>query len=192
MSERSEIISKLLKNRTSREAYIGAKLKVLIPSQIRALRLKSPTPRQEDLAKAADMKQSRISAMETPGAVNFNLETLVRLASALRVGLLVKFASFSEMLQWENDFTQDQFDVVTLDRDESFQRGEVPTPVESEPLGSQIWEFLKGEEQRLTVIPEGVRLPHRPTPGLPPMPGIMMAVRESGGFGYAASGDNPC
>jgi transcriptional regulator with XRE-family HTH domain len=192
MSERSEMISKLLKNRTSREAYIGAKLKVLIPSQIRALRLKSPTPRQEDLAKAADMKQSRISAMETPGAVNFNLETLVRVASALRVGLLVKFVSFSEMLQWENDFTQDQFDVVTLDRDVSFQRGEVPTPVKSEPLGSQIWEFLKGGEQRLAVIPEGVRLRYSPTPELPPIPGVGMPAREIGGFNYAASGHNPC
>jgi|GEM_PF-3805796 transcriptional regulator with XRE-family HTH domain len=120
MSERSIVISRLLKNRSTREAYIGAKLKVLIPSQIRALRLKSQTPRQEDLANAAEMKQSRISAVETPGAVNFNLETLVRLAAALRVGLQVKFVSFSQMLDWENSFFQDEFKVRTLDTDTVF------------------------------------------------------------------------
>ena len=120
MSERSKVIDRLLKNRESREAYIGAKLKVLIPSQLRALRLKSQTPRQEDLADAAGMKQSRISAMETPGAVNFNLETLVRIAAALRVALVVKFVSFSEVLRWENTFSQDEFNVIRIDNDRDF------------------------------------------------------------------------
>ena len=126
MSERSIVISRLLKNRSTREAYIGAKLKVLIPSQIRALRLKSQTPRQEDLANAAEMKQSRISAAETPGAVNFNLETLVRLAAALGVGLIVKFVSFSEMLKWENGYSQDAFNPLTIEKDTDFQRKESP------------------------------------------------------------------
>lgn len=120
MSEKSKVTSKLLGSRASREAYIGAKLKFLIPSQIRGLRLKSATPRQEDLANAADMKQSRISAMETPGEVNFNLETLVRIAAALKVGLVVKFVSFTEMLRWDNDFSQDDFEVVSLDKDRAF------------------------------------------------------------------------
>lgn len=120
MSVRSAVISRLLKNRDSREAYIGAKLKVLIPSQIRGLRLKSRTPRQEDLAKAAEMKQSRISAMETPGAVNFNLETLVRIAAALRVALVVKFVPFSELVSWENEFSQDEFSPATIENDTEF------------------------------------------------------------------------
>jgi transcriptional regulator with XRE-family HTH domain len=87
------------------------------------LRIKSPTPKQEDLAREAEMKQSRISAMEKPGAVNYNLETLVRVASALKVGLIVKFVSFSEMLQWENAFDQDAFGVQTIDSDFAFQNG---------------------------------------------------------------------
>jgi transcriptional regulator with XRE-family HTH domain len=121
MSERSEKISNLQNNETSRTAYIKAKLSVLIPSQIRAMRLKSENlSRQADLARATGMKQSRISAMETPGAVNFNLETLVRLASIFKVGLLVKFVPFSEMLRWENSFSQDDFSVTQLDDDEDF------------------------------------------------------------------------
>ena len=57
---------------------------------------------------------------ETPGATNFTLETLARLAAIFKVGLVVKFVSFSEMLDWENTFTQDEFDVVRLDQDITF------------------------------------------------------------------------
>jgi len=60
--------------------------------------------------------------METPGAVNFNLETLVRIASTLKVGLVVRFVPFSEMLRWENEFNQDRFNVVTLENDAEFIR----------------------------------------------------------------------
>jgi hypothetical protein len=78
------------------------------------------------------MKQSRISAMETPGAVNFNLETLVRIASTLKVGLVVRFVPFSEMLRWENGFNQDQFDVVILENDTEFIRP-------AATINSQFW-----------------------------------------------------
>lgn len=119
-------------SRASREAYIKGKLNVLIPAQIRALRLKSKTPKQKDLAREAGMKQSRISAMEKPGAVQFALDTLVRMAAALKVGLVVQFVPFSDMLAWENSFSQDRFDAVTLDEDHQFtevaQSAETVTP----------------------------------------------------------------
>ena len=124
MSDRSKTISRLKKNRGSRAAYIKAKLSVLIPAQLRALRMKSFAPRQEDLAKAAEMKQSRISAMEKPGAVNYNLETLIRMASTFKVGLKVEFVSLSEMLRWENQFEQDSFSVVTIDNDLGFSEAD--------------------------------------------------------------------
>jgi transcriptional regulator with XRE-family HTH domain len=128
MNERSEVIYKLKNNRKTREAYIKAKLNINIPSQIRALRLQKPWM-QEELGKEVDMKQSRISKMEQPGAVNFNLATLVRLAAAFRVGLVVRFASFSEMLNWENEFSQDIFNVTKLDDDIEFV-----TPVASKQV----------------------------------------------------------
>jgi hypothetical protein len=57
---------------------------------------------------------------ETPGAANITLETLARLAAAFKVGLVVKFVPFSEMLNWENAFSQDAFDVVKIDADREF------------------------------------------------------------------------
>jgi transcriptional regulator with XRE-family HTH domain len=90
-----------------------------VSAQLHALRLRRGWT-QAKFAQEADMKQSRVSAMEQPGAVNFNLETLVRSAAAHGVGLAVKFVPFSEMLTWENGFNQDTFDPVQIDQDLAF------------------------------------------------------------------------
>jgi len=119
MSDRQKIISRLIADREFRADYIRAKLEVLIPSQLRALRLRQGK-KQAELAKLADMKQARISAMETPGRVNFNLETLVRMAATHNLGLMVEFVPFSEMLRWENEYGQDTFNPTKLDDDAEF------------------------------------------------------------------------
>ena len=124
MSDRSTRISNLLTSLASRTSYISSKLGVLVPSQIRSLRLKSNMPRQADLAREAKMHQSRISMFETPGAANLTLETLSRLAAAFKVGLVVKFVPFSEMLRWENGYSQDTFDVTRIDEDNEFLKPE--------------------------------------------------------------------
>jgi hypothetical protein len=120
MSDRSERISRLKADRNSRESYIKAKLGTLVPSQIRALRLKSRTPKQTALARVAETYQSRLSSLERPGQANVTLETLAWIASVHKVGLIVKFVSFSEMLRWENNYFQDTFTVTPLDQDEAF------------------------------------------------------------------------
>jgi hypothetical protein len=61
---------------------------------------------------------------ETPGAANMTLETLARLAAAFKVGLVVKFVPFSEMLRSENDYSQDSFRVTPIDKDVEFQNPE--------------------------------------------------------------------
>jgi hypothetical protein len=75
---------------------------------------------QPELANRAEMKQPRISLMEQPGATKFSLETLVRLAAAFKVGLQVRFVPFSEMLEWENEYSQDAFTVTKLEDDTGF------------------------------------------------------------------------
>jgi transcriptional regulator with XRE-family HTH domain len=72
---------------------------------------------QQEFAAEAEMKQPRISAMENPGATKFNIETLVRLAAAFRVGLIVRFVPVSEMIDWENGFSQDSFSVTPFESD---------------------------------------------------------------------------
>lgn len=120
LNERSNLIHRLCESVDSRASYIKAKLGVLVPSQIRALRLRSDMPRQMDLAQAAGLHQSRISMFETPGAANMTLETLARLAAAFKVGLIVEFVPFSEMLRSENEYSQDGFYVTPITRDHEF------------------------------------------------------------------------
>lgn len=115
-NEKIELREKL-KDCNYRRAYLRATLNVNLPAQIRALRLRSGKT-QSELAAASGMMQPRVSAMETPGATNFNVDTLVRVATAFGVGIVIKFVPISEMVDWERAFSQDHFSVVTFENDE--------------------------------------------------------------------------
>lgn len=147
-------MSKLLTDSDYRAAYIRSKLDVLIPAQIKVLR---GDMTQVELGKQANMKQSRISAMETPGGTNFNLETLVRLASVLKVGLAVKFVTFSELLKWENSFSPDRFSVIPLDDDAVFLN---PSTAKTAVLGSVLGTSHSAVTGRIPPASE-----HDPMPG---------------------------
>jgi transcriptional regulator with XRE-family HTH domain len=134
MSENSQLTDRLLTKRETREAYVRAKVTTNVPSQIKALRRRQGDMTQAQLAEEADMLQSRISTVEKPGA-RLNLDTLVRLAAAFRVALLVKFVSYSEMLRWENEFSQDAFNVIPIDEDVDFLKEEEPTESASPQSG---------------------------------------------------------
>jgi hypothetical protein len=126
-------MSKLQFDFDTRAAYINAKVSTLVPAQIRGLRLKSETPRQPDLGRASKMHQSRISMLETAGA-NPTIGTLSQLAAGLKVGLKIEFVSFSEMLAWENGFSQDEFNLVKIDEDQAFLNPvSMRPPLKSQP-----------------------------------------------------------
>lgn len=145
MSEKSELISRLKNRGQSRYAYIRAILNVLIPAQIKGLRFKRGFT-QKALADLADMKQSRISTMESPGATKFNIETLIRTAAALKVGLKVQFVSFSEMLEWENGFNQTAFNPVTIDEDREFSAGSGASAPEAQIVASESEKVLTRDQ----------------------------------------------
>lgn len=191
MSERSRWIARLTENIDARNSYVRAKLDVLLPAQIRALRLRREW-KQAELANEAGMKQSRISAMETPGAVNFNLETLVRVAAAFKVGLIVKFVPFSEILSWENRFSQDSFDVVKIDNDIAFQREEQELPAVARRVEFRFWvqsnqqkrnessfELTLGRAQRGQELTQ-----QQPSP----IPAALLSPGAIGGTSEASSG----
>src|SRR5687768_1571431 len=105
-----------LKKLGYRRAFVRSQIIVGIPFQIRALRERHEWT-QKQLAEKAEMLQPRISAMETPGGNMPNLETLARFADAYDVGLIVKFAPFSEMVEWAEAFDPDTFGVPEFDND---------------------------------------------------------------------------
>jgi len=74
---------------------------------------------------------------ETPGEANVTLETLAKLAAAFKVGLKVEFVPFSEMLRWENGYSQDTFDVTRIDDDIEFINPEAASATNFYPTTTQ-------------------------------------------------------
>lgn len=105
-----------LQDKEYRDAFVASQINIELPFQVRALREERGWT-QSQLAEKAGMLQPRISAIETPGKGKLNLETLLRLASALDVGLVVRFAPFSEMVEWAEDFSPDSFNVPAFPED---------------------------------------------------------------------------
>lgn len=113
---KSKLIARLLNDKKYREAYVASQISIGIPFQIRALREKRDW-NQKRLADEAEMLQPRISAMEKPGHGSLNLDTLLRLAAAFDIGLVVKFAPFSELVTWGDRFSPDTFNVPSIGDD---------------------------------------------------------------------------
>ncbi len=68
------------------------------------------------------MLQPRISAVETPGKGTLNLETLRRIAAAFDIGLIVRFAPVSGMVEWVEQFDPESFTVAQFAEDKGSER----------------------------------------------------------------------
>jgi transcriptional regulator with XRE-family HTH domain len=117
-----EAVRKRLESKEHREAFVSATVDQTIPFQIRALRLaKERNWTQEELAQRASMKQERISACENPNYGKFSLRTLKQLASAFDVALIVRFAPFSELTEWEVNMSPESLEVPSFDQENDFK-----------------------------------------------------------------------
>ncbi len=106
----SSDLGKRLEDKEYRDAFVASEINMGLPFQIRCLR-EGRGWTQSELAERASMKQPRISAIESPGSASLNLETLRRLASAFDCALIVRFAPFSELMRWSEEFGPDTFQV---------------------------------------------------------------------------------
>ena len=93
----SKLLSEL-KDKEYRDLYIEAHVDGGIPFQLRALRAKRGLS-QEALAQLADTKQTVISRIESKGAGNLSVKTLLKLAGALDVALVVRFEPINKFLE---------------------------------------------------------------------------------------------
>ena len=100
-------------NKEYRHGLVSAQIDIDLPLQIRALR-KQRGLTQPELAELTGMKQPRFPLMEKPGGAKFTLETLRRLAEAFDIALIVRFAPFSELLDWSEHFNPDSFAVPSF------------------------------------------------------------------------------
>jgi transcriptional regulator with XRE-family HTH domain len=125
-----------MRDKDYRHGLVSAQIDIDLPFQIRALR-KQRHLTQPEFAGLAEMRQPRISKMEQPGEAHFTLETLRRLARALDVALIVRFAPFSELLRRSEEFNPDTFSVLGFEEEMQLPDRIAPS-VASAPLYSSL------------------------------------------------------
>lgn len=105
---------------------------------------------QQQLAERVGSRQETISQWENPNYGRYTIKTLKSLASVFDVGLMVKFAPFSEVVEWNANLTPGQLAPPNFDEEDlarrtsgrvSFAGSPAPTPVastaETSALGTQ-------------------------------------------------------
>lgn len=80
--------------------FVAGQIKTGLPFQIRAMRDQRGWT-QEEVGKRAGLPQSAVARLENPDTAHSpNVRTLLKLASAFDVALIVRYASFHELADW--------------------------------------------------------------------------------------------
>lgn len=89
-----------LQKRERRVRFVENQIRVGVPFQVRALRDKKKWS-QEKLGQIAGMAQTAVCRIENETAgTSVSIRTLLKLASAFDVALVVRFVPFKELLNW--------------------------------------------------------------------------------------------
>lgn len=97
-TRRQQIVTSL-NEKEYRDAFVASHIRNGLAFQIRAMQ-QAHGWSQRDLGERVGMKQETISHLQNPHYGKYTLRTLLRLASAFDVALIVKFAPFSELVDW--------------------------------------------------------------------------------------------
>lgn len=91
-----------LQDRSYREAYVEGHAKDTIAFQLRQMRLAENLEQKDVAARLGNPKlQPMISRYENPDYGKYSVTTLLELAKAFDVALVVRFVKFSELLRWD-------------------------------------------------------------------------------------------
>lgn len=100
ISDRREQQMEALADKEYRDLYVAEHIRTGIAFQIRAMREDRGWTQSELGQRAQGMAQETISQLEDPDYGRLTLRTLRRLASALDVAVIVRFAPFSDLVDW--------------------------------------------------------------------------------------------
>lgn len=105
-----------LRNKEYRDAYVEEKVTTSLPFQIKALREQREWS-QAELGNRADMRQNAVSRLEDAESGTPSINTLMRLARAFDVALLVKFVPFTKLLSEFSDVSSEALAVANFDQE---------------------------------------------------------------------------
>jgi transcriptional regulator with XRE-family HTH domain len=91
---------KKFKDRRYRDTFLASQIRRMIPKQVRAIR-EAQEMTQQELADAAGTTQTVISRIEKgSGSGNLTIKSLLNLASALDVALVIRFEPIDRFIDW--------------------------------------------------------------------------------------------
>ena len=106
-----------------REAFVSSRIAQTLATQVRLLR-QNKEMTQKDLARELGTSQNAIYRLENPRYGKPNISTLRKIASYFDVGLIVRFAPFSEIADWAANLSEDSIKVPDFAHDRGFiERG---------------------------------------------------------------------
>src|SRR5260370_33467774 len=98
---------KKLKDKRYRDAFVASQIRRMIPMQVRAIRAAQEMT-QQGLADRAHTTQTVISRIEKgSGSGNLTIKSLLNLAQALDVALVVRFEPIDRFIQWTENLSSD-------------------------------------------------------------------------------------
>lgn len=112
-----EQIANSLRDKEYRDAFVAEHARTGLAFQIQEMR-EARGWTQSELGQRAGMAQESISLLENPDAGKPSLSTLLRLASAFDVALVLRFAPFSELADWVAGLSHEDLAVPSFEPDE--------------------------------------------------------------------------
>lgn len=112
----ADFVLRLLTKKKARDAYVFEHIRNGVAFQLRAMRDERGWS-QDDLAKAAKTGRTTITRLENPNNDRLTLKTLLGLASALDVALLIKFVPFSRLVKEYDDVSPEALSAASIDKE---------------------------------------------------------------------------
>lgn len=119
------------KSKAYRDAYVRERIRIGIPYQIRALREQEERSwTQAELGRRAGKPQNVISRLEDPEYGKLSIQSLLEMASAFDVALMVKFVPFSRFLREYEDVSPASLEAQSFENEAmQFSAGVFGAPV---------------------------------------------------------------
>ena len=108
-----------------RDAYVREQVRIGVPYQIRALRQERGWT-QKELGERSGKPQNVISRLEDPNYGKLSLQSLMDMASAFDVALMVKFVPFSRFIREFSDLSPRALEAASFSED---QKTETSVPI---------------------------------------------------------------
>jgi len=110
-------LNRRLSDPQARSRFKTNQIKELIASQIRLLREQYNWTQAELGDQSGGVPQPRISLLEDPDNAGITLKTLLKLSDAFDVGLIVRFAPYSELVEWTTSLTPERLTPASHDEE---------------------------------------------------------------------------